>query len=115
MSAEQIREIEADIKEAKKVIELGETVARLKSNRDFRKLILEGYLRDEAIRLVHVKSDINLQDAENQRKIIRDIDAISSLADYFRTVEFNGRQAKDKLGDAEAAIEELSREELTHG
>lgn len=66
MSTNQLKEIEDSIKSARKLVELGDTLERLKSNRDFRAIVLEGYFEKEAIRLVQAKSNPALQSAEMQ-------------------------------------------------
>ena len=57
MSNEAINAIERDIKEARKHVELGDSLERLLNNRDFKKVIVEGYFEKEAARLVHLKAD----------------------------------------------------------
>jgi len=113
--SDQVREIELNIKEAKKLVDLGEAVERLKSNRDFRKLVLDGYLKDEAVRLVHLKADPNFQTPQMQASITKDIDAIGSLSAYFTTVAFNARQAESAIKSSEEELEEIAQEELSNG
>ena len=43
MSEEVIQQLETNIQQDKKLVELGASLERLRSNRDFKKVILEGY------------------------------------------------------------------------
>lgn len=115
MSAEQVREIEKNIKEAQRFIEIQESVDRLRSNRDFKKIILEGYFKDEAVRLVHLKSDTNMQSDHLQKMITRDLDAIGSLSAYFAAIEQEARRARHAIQAGNEALEELAEEELNNG
>jgi len=78
MSAATIQEIELSMSEAKAVVDLGKSVERLRKNRDFKKVIEETYLREEAVRLVHLKSSPAMQRPEVQAGIDSDIKAIGS-------------------------------------
>lgn len=106
----ELQQLEKQIKDNKKTVELYQSLERLKSNRDFRKLIQEGYLENEAVRLVQLKADPAHDSPVQQAKILRDIDSIGSLASYFQTVATFGRQAEKQLSDAEATLVELLEE-----
>jgi hypothetical protein len=110
MANDQLQEIEQEIKESQQVVDLANSFDRLTSNRDFRKIILEGYFKDEAIRLVHLKADPAMQTAVHQANIIKDIDAIGSLSGYFRTLVQKGNLAKKSIASAEEARDELVNE-----
>lgn len=112
MTSHTIKEIEDNIKEARKTVELGHSLERLFNNRDFKKIVLEGYFRDEAIRLVHLKGDPAVQSAESQAAIIRSMEAISELSNYFRNVRHQVMLAEKSIQSDEAMIEELLEEEL---
>jgi hypothetical protein len=103
----QLAQVERDIAARKRDIELAESLKRLESNRDFKKIIGELYLNQEAIRLVHAKADPALQLDKHQSNIIRDIDAIGSFAGFLSTIHINGRRASEGLKDDEATRTEL--------
>lgn len=107
-----LREIELDIQEAKKLVDLGTALDRLSNNRDFKKVIVEGFFKDEAIRLVHLKSDPNFQTPEKQQSILLQMDAIGSLEQYFRTVLNTARLAEKAIEAGEQAREEIYEEEI---
>ena len=102
-----VQQIELNIKESRKVADLGDALARLKTNRDFKKVILEGFFEQEAIRLVHLKADTNMQSAESQKAILTQLDAVGALAQYFRTLEFRASLANKSI-----QFDEQTRDEL---
>lgn len=110
MSQQQIEEIELNITEAKKIVAQGKALEKLLSNRDFKKIFLEGYLEKEAVRLVHLKADANMQSEESQEAILTQIDAIGSLTYYMQKI-------RQQAMHAEKAIEadEETRDELLAG
>lgn len=115
MSSQEIQAIEQNIQAAKTRLEFGAALERLQSNRDFRRVIEEGYFRDEAVRLVHLKADPNMQTEESQRSIVQQMDAIGSLSQYFVTVrQLAGMAARSIEGD-EAMLEEIRAEEVRNG
>lgn len=93
MSRTNVEEIELNIKQAQEFVDFGVSLERLSSNRDFKKVIKEGYFKDEAIRLVHLKADPSMQTPERQAAVVKSIDAIGALSEYFRTMEYRATQA----------------------
>ena len=112
MNSADMQQLEANIQAARDIVALGNALGRLKHNQDFKKVIVEGYLKDEAVRLVHLKGAPGMQTAERQASIIRDIDSIGALASYFDAVRHLALQAAKSLADDEETLEELAREEL---
>lgn len=110
MSQDTVQQIEQNIREAKEILGIHAALVRLESNKDFRKVIKEGYLEREAIRLVHLKADPAYQTPERQAAILGDITAIGGLLQYFRTVAHNAAQAVKAIEADEAELEEILRE-----
>lgn len=108
---DQIQQIDANIRESKEVLEFSDALARLQSNRDFKKVILQGYFNQEAVRLVHLKSDANMQSAESQKSILAQIDAIGALSQYLRATRQQGDMARKTLAYAEQVREEMIQED----
>ena len=102
-----VQAIEANIREAKKIVEVGESLERLRSNRDFKKVISEGYFEKEAIRLVHLKADPGMQSPEMQKSIVAQMDAIGSLSMYFNTVFAQASIAKKAIISDEQTRDEI--------
>lgn len=110
MSNEQIRAIEENIKEAKKIADFGTVLERLQANRDFKQVIIDGYFKEEAIRLVHLKAEPSCQTPDIQRSIIAQMDSIGNLSKYFQTVYFKADQARKAIGIDEETHAELLAE-----
>lgn len=104
---DQVRQIEQNIKEAQKIKDLGDALARLMTNRDFKKVIQEGYFEKEAVRLVHLKADTSMQSDDSQKSILTQIDGIGNLSQYLRTVEHLGRMAAKSIASDEAELAEI--------
>ena len=114
MSNTQIEAIERNIRNSKGAIELGNAVERLRTNKDFRKVVMEGYFEKEAIRLVHLKSDPAMQGTESQQSITTQMDAIGNMSQYMNTVLQKAALAGKSLESDEETLVELSEEGLSH-
>ena len=100
---QQLKELERDEKIAKVNVDLGNALDSLRTNRHFNKIIVEGYFKEEAIRLVHLKADPAMQCPEKQAAILREMDAIGSLASYLTVIDQRARMAGKQLKDIEVA------------
>lgn len=110
MSNDQLQDIEENIKEARKIVEFGTSLERLRNNKDFKTVILEGYFKAEAIRLVHLKADPSMATAERQTSIIKQMDAIGALAEYFQVVYHQAGLARKAIDYGEEAMSEILEE-----
>ena len=106
-----LEEIESDLKTAKELVEFGEAIKRLNSNKDFKTVILEGYLKDNAIRLVHLRADAYHQSPERQASILSQLDGIGGLNDFLGTKLHFADMAVKKVQEIEETIEEMSGED----
>lgn len=106
-----LQELDYLIKESKKTIELGASLNRLMNNKDFKAVILDGYLREEAIRLVNLKGSPEIEgDPKKEAAVMKQIDSIGSFAGYLRTVFQMTQRAEKELVDCEQTREELLQE-----
>lgn len=105
-----IEALENNVKRAKEHVELGSALDRLRTNRDFKKIITEGYFRDEAVRLVHLKSDSNMLSDVMQSSIIKQMDAIGALAQYFYVVSHRAAMSGRSIAVDEETLTELMTE-----
>lgn len=112
MSNLQIAQLERNIESKKAQVALNDALERLKNNKDFKKVVIEGYLNREAIRLVSLKGDPEMQTPERQASIIRDIDGIGSVQRYFRLIEQFAEMAVGSLSDDEQTLEAIHAEAL---
>lgn len=102
-----VQEIELSIEQAKEFVERGKRLERLQANPDFQEIIGKGYFEREAIRLVHLKSDPNIQCPEKQASIVRDMDAIGSLRWYLQVIQMQAVNAAMAIADGEEALDEI--------
>lgn len=102
-----LQAIDRSVNDAKLILKRGDALNRLQSNKDFQELILTGYFKDEAVRLVHLKGDSNMQEPAKQAAIVLQIDAIAALSQFFNTVSQTA-----KLAEKSIAADEDTREEL---
>lgn len=114
MSTETISAIERNIEKAKVVLDFSAALERLRNNRDFKKVVLEGYFEQEAIRLVHLTSDPNMQAPAIKQSIESQIAAIGQLSQFFSTALQKAAMAGRQIEADQATIEELAAEELTN-
>lgn len=109
--SEDIIEMEKLISQAQPAIDLYASLERLKLNPDFKNIIGQHYLKDEAVRLVHLKADPNVQTPNAQEGIDKMISAIGFLNAFFNTISNEGRRALRQKSDAENALVEIGQEE----
>lgn len=110
MSQTQIEEIELSIEAAKEMVERGRMADKLATYPEFRKLVLDGYFRDEAARLAHLSSDPNLpEDIRNH--VLRDMQGVGAFKRFLMTIRQLGEMAAREIDEAGQALEELRAEE----
>lgn len=107
---EQIEQIDISMEHAKTNINMMDALNKLTTNKDFKKVILEGYFKDEASRLVLLKADNSMQGEQEQTTIDKSIIAVGYLRQYFSTIMQIGSMAERALKDDEITREELLTE-----
>lgn len=115
MSTEDIAEIEESIRRHRIHIEIGNALERLSHNADFKQIVLEGYFREEAIRLVHLKGHPAMQGDEQQKSIVQQMDAISCFSQYLDLLKRNAALAVKHIANDEQTRDELMEEDLSNG
>ena len=68
-------------------VDMWNSLSRLKENKDFQKVILEGYFKDKAINGVSLLAQDAIVAGGHRTAVMEDLIAISSLEDFFITVE----------------------------
>jgi hypothetical protein len=111
-NAKAIKDIELNIQEAKYLIEFGNALDRLRNNKDFKLVINKGYFEQESIRLVHLKSDPNMQSESSQLSIVKQMDAIGALNQYFNMAYYRANMAEKAMIADEETRSELAAEDL---
>lgn len=104
--------IEDDIRNAKAIVEMDAALQRLKANRDFQTIINKGYFEQEAIRLVHLKSNPSMQTPDAQKAILLQIDSIGSLSSYFQVINSKANMAVRTIDDCTQQLTEIYAEEI---
>ena len=112
MSVEQIEAVELSIEQAKKQISLRDDLQKLISNKQFKKVILEGYFEKEASRLVLLKASPEMQEETSQKAIDDSIIAIGQLRQHFITINQFGAMADRTMADDQETLDELRNEGL---
>lgn len=109
MSEQEMNQMEITIAQAKEMVAARDAALKLKTNREFKKVILEGYFREEAVRLTSMLADpgaANFQDA-----IIADLRAISGLQVYLHNLMLQGDTAERSIAENESELETMRGEE----
>ena len=75
--------------------ELWASLERLKDNKDFQKVILEGYFKDKAINGVSLLATDYVIQNNKRTDVMESLIAISRLEDYFITIENLGTVSED--------------------
>ena len=107
-----IRQIDANIAESQKFVDLGKSLERLAANKDFIKVVKEAYFQGEAVRLVHLKMDEAMLTTERQASILRQIDAIGTFSAFLRNLEITASRAAQNIEADEQTREEILAEEV---
>lgn len=111
MSQQEIQEIELNIEQAKSFVELGAAVEKLQRNPSFKKVVKEGYFKDEAVRLVHLKADPRMQNEDRQKMIDDDIRAIGTFNQFLEDTLRRADMAATAIAEGEEALEEIRNED----
>jgi len=109
-----LNDIEKGIQQATVLVEFGSAISRLTNNKDFKRVIGEGYFEQEAIRLVHLKADENMQSVQAQASIVKQMDAIGALGQFLQTKQVLATQAARSIAADEETRDELLAEDLNH-
>jgi len=106
-----IHEIEVTAEELRKIVKKKDMALKLAGNREFKALILDGYLIDEAARLVGVSADPTMEKVWPH--IQNDIRGISCFKQFMMNTVRMGEIAENDLRDNEEELEYLRSEEAS--
>ena len=107
---EQLDYLDANMAEAKHFIDVKNSLLKLQKNKDFKKVVIEYYFKEEAARLVMAKSS-NLDETQ-QLTIDKMIYGIGSVAKFFDSVLQRGAQAEQSLSEDEDSKASILQEGL---
>lgn len=98
------KEIEVSIEGAKKLVALRDAYDRLEKNKDFKLLIANGYMVDEALRLTGLLSEVSEDKnapaqfgSVSKDKIVSQLQAIAHFAAFLRGVDAKTEGIRDSL------------------
>ena len=108
---EQSRQIEIDIETAKDKIAMVDALIRLRKNKDFKRVFIDGFSGTEAIRVVKALADPACQDPSTQALLQARISAVGVIEQYMIAIERIGEMSRRALNDYENDLVELADEE----
>jgi hypothetical protein len=106
----ELRQIELTIEQAQENIDKLEALDRLRKNRDWKFIIEEGYLKEEAQRLVLAKAEPALRSDDHQKELDNMIMALSYFRQYLNKLYQFGEQAKRAIEDHRQTRDEIASE-----
>jgi len=112
MSEQELTEIEISLSNAEYAVRNLECLERLYKNKDFKHLVLDGYFVKQASRAVMGKAEPAMQTEDAQGEMVRDIDSIGRLKQYFVAVRAMGELARKSIADDSKTREEILAEDL---
>jgi hypothetical protein len=105
----EVQDIDISIEQATSTINKMVSFNKLRNNKSFEEVILKGYFEEEASRLVLMKAEPSMAGPQDQELLLKHIDAIGYLRQYFNTILQFGRMAeKAKLADEQTREEMLA-------
>ena len=105
---EALKEVDERAEELQAKVELAECVKRLEDNEDFKKVIIGGYLDDEAKRLFGVLVEPSTLKRDIMENIQDKLSSIRNLKQYFGTIGQNAEMAPDQIAENEAYRKEVT-------
>lgn len=105
----QIQALEAQKIDEQKLVDLRDAILRLSGNHDFRKVINEGFLRDEAARSIRMAGEPTLS-AQEKTALIEMALAAGHLQRYLSANVQMGNMAENNIHQIDGQLEELRAE-----
>jgi hypothetical protein len=105
--AKETIQIEVTIEELEKAIKKRDMLDMLENNEAFKTVITEGYLKDNAVRLVHLKGASSMQDKKQQKGIDDQITAVGMLSEHFRSIRAMASIAEKRLEEYNQELAEM--------
>ena len=107
---EQMQEIEVNIANARGKVADRDMLRNLLKNKDFERIIMKLYLEEEAVRLVHLKSE----PMEELHKVNIDnkMYGIGALDRFFRSIMAEGSQMEIAIRESEEELEGMELGEI---
>ena len=107
---QELEMISDSIKARKQNVALGEALIRLFKNRDFKLVILEHFMKEEAVRTVKLMAAPECQNPAIQESMQKTLIAIGQLDQFMRITLQLADQAKMGIADDETEYESILAE-----
>ena len=107
-----IKQVEMTIEHAQELVRKGKLAEKLADNPDFKEIIIEGFIFNEAVRLAHLIGDPTVIDPNIVAVCKRDIHAPGALKRYLSAMVTIGHNAANELLACEIELDDLRNEEL---
>lgn len=105
-----ILEVEQQLKDVKEAMALRDMAVKLSTNREFRKLIIEGFIETETNRLMVCAGDVRFK-KEDREQMMGQALAGGHLKRYLNYIQMLGDNAERSIPEAEQTLAELRAEE----
>jgi hypothetical protein len=105
----ELQEVEITIQDCKEAIERKAALDRLRMNKDWKEIVEEGFLKDEAQRVVWALAEPALQEEKDQKMLLSIVNSVGYFRQYLNKVYQMSNQAeKDLAAHEETRIELMS-------
>ena len=108
---QQIEQVELSMENAKAWIAMRDAIKRLYDNEDFKTVVLDGYFKEEAARVVALRADPNAMGDNEQKMIEAIITSIGGFRQYLIARTRMGEQAEMALEADRETHAELLKED----
>ena len=110
LTEQEVVQIDITIEQLELAISKRDKLQQLQANPLFKEVMLEGYMEQNAIRLVHLVGASQMQKEDQQISLNEQIKSIGLLGEWFRAIFAMGDQAEKQLNDY---TQELANEEVS--
>lgn len=107
----ELKQIELEVAEAKQEIALADALTRLNKNRDFKLLIREGFLVQQAAKAAQMLADRDMAHPAAQKGLYDRLIAVGQVSLYLDSIEHTGNMAVKTLRESENTRDEIMAEE----
>lgn len=100
--------VEASIEHCKTVMKTRDSMIRLTEHKDFKEIIMQGYIREEAARLTGLLGDPNPN--VDQNAVMADLHAVASFQRYMRRILMEGEMAEREMDTHKETLDSIRME-----
>ena len=94
---QQLAEIDAEVQRVEGILEDAAAINRLNENEDFKRIVVDGYLDDEAKRLFNALIDPTFLKRDNLQNMMDKIGSIRDFKQYISVKMLNAAEAENTL------------------